>query len=842
MTNRTGHVVVQTHWDREWYFTRERYLARLIRAASHFVAELDAGRLDSFLFDGQTIAAEDLLDACEPVLAARVRALMAAGRIVVGPWYVSADEFLVDGECLVRNLERGMASAAAFGNCQRVGYVPDTFGHIAQLPQILRGFGIDNAVLWRGCDHPPSEAEWRAPDGSGVLAVLLTQGYYQHPFNLPDWQTAVTAYFRSVAPAATTGHLLLTQGGDHLVTAGDMIGRVSAYNAAQDAFRLQLNDLESYIAAVRAEVGELPVITGELRQNRRAFVLPDVLSARRYLKQANQRAEDRLIGLVEPLLAATTWADAPYPRRYLERTWDLLLQQQPHDSICGCSVDAVHDEMMTRFAMLDDRLDALVGMAAQASGMTNDRAGLADRPTPFADDARCTLFNPSPKRCSGWVEAELFLAGAAGAGLSATRADGKPIDIAVIAVAPHQAFTSPLDDFPDHVAGHLYRVAFRTELHGLEMAPVELAQASASEPGTAGAAIGNAHYEVRVDGDALVLTDRASGRRFSGLLAIESTLDAGDSYTYSPPRNPATSRARIVHWQASGIGTACETLTIDLVLDQPAGLSADRTGPAGAVRSEGRLVLRLLDGEPLLRAALTWHNRACDHRLRLVLPLPEAVATSASDGGFAWTTRPVVLAEVPEAPSRTEARVSVNPSHGAIAAGPFGFVHRGLQEFEVERSGDGDRLGITLLRSVGWLSRRDLVTRGVGAGPDMATPGAQCLGEQQYDFALTLDAVRDALLDRAAAWRRPPALLRGHASAAPHGLTLADDRLQVSSLRRVNDAIELRLWNPTGDAVPVELPGWDVEAVDLARRPRADWTGQVAPFGIATLLLRRARP
>lgn len=843
MTDKTGHVVVQTHWDREWYFTRERYLARLIRAASHFVAELDAGRLDSFLFDGQTIAAEDLLDASEPALAARVRALIAEGRIVVGPWYVSADEFLVDGECLIRNLERGMASAAALGNCQRVGYVPDTFGHIAQLPQILRGFGIDNAVLWRGSDHPASEAEWRAPDGSGVLAVLLTQGYYQHPFNLADWQAAVTAYFRAVAPAATTGHLLLTQGGDHLVTAGDMIGRVGAYNAAQDEFRLELSDLERYIATVRAEVGELSVIAGELRQNRRAFVLPDILSTRRYLKEANQRAEDRLIGLVEPLLAATAWGDAPYPRRYLERTWDLLLQQQPHDSICGCSVDAVHDEMMTRFAMLDDRLDALVGMAARAGGMTNDRAGLADRPAPFADDARCTLFNPNSKRVSGWVEAELFLAGAACAGLSATRTDGKPIELATIAVAPHRAFTSPLDDFPDHVAGHRYRVAFRTALDGLDMAAVELAPAPASAHGTAGDAIGNAQYEVRVDGDALILTDRASGRRFAGLFAIESTLDAGDSYTYSPPRNPATSRARIAHWRASGIGTACETLTLDLVLDQPAGLDDDRIGPAGdVVRSEGRLVLRLLAGEPLLRAALTWHNRACDHRLRLVLPLPEAVDSTASDGGFAWTTRPVVLAEVPDAPSRTEARVSVNPSHSAIAAGPFGFVHRGLQEFEVERSGDGDRLGVTLLRSVGWLSRRDLVTRGVGAGPDMETPGAQCLGEQRYDFALTLDAKRDALLDRAAAWRRPPALLRGHASAAPHGLTLSDDRLQVSSLRLVDDAIELRLWNPTGDAVPVALPGWRAEAVDLARRPRADWAGQVAPFGIATLLLRRARP
>lgn len=850
MSKAIGHVVVQTHWDREWYFTRERTLARLIRAASHFVAELEAGKLDSFLFDGQTIAAEDLLAACEPALADRLRTLMADGRLVLGPWYVSADEFLVDGECLIRNLERGMATAQALGNCQRVGYVPDTFGHRAQMPQILQGFGIDNAVLWRGSDHPRSEAWWQAPDGSQVFAVLLTQGYYQHPFNMPDrrhpsngpdWQKAVADYFKSVKPAATTGHLLLTQGGDHLITAAGMADRLAAFNAEQDEFRSEQSRLEDYIASVRAETGDLAVLSGELRQNDRAFVLPDVLSTRRYLKEANQRAEDRLIGLVEPLLAVTAWQDKAFPKRYLAATWDLLLQQQPHDSICGCSVDAVHDEMMTRFAALSDRMDALIETAGLTSGRTENRAILTDRLSPFADDRRCTLFNASPKRADGWVEAEVFLAGAGAAGLSAMRMDGEAIDVAFLAVEPHRAFTSPLDDFPAHVAGHRYRLAFRTELQGLEMAAIELKDEPAHDD-TTGEVVRNEHFELRVDGTgrALRLTDRTSGLEYAGLFAIESTLDAGDSYNYSPPPRPEISRADVIGWRTSGIGTACETLTLDLALDQPAGLAPDRVGAAAdRVRSEGRLTLRLLAGEPMVRATLTWHNAARDHRLRLVLPLPEPVADTASDGGFAWTTRPVTFAEVPDAPSRAEARVSVNPSHSAVAAGPFGFIHRGLQEFEVERSAAGDRLGITLLRSVGWLSRRDLVTRGMGAGPDMATPGAQCLGEHRYDFALSLDTEAVALLGRAAAWRRPPALLRGHAPPSPAGMTLSDERLQVSSLRRLDDAIELRVWNPTGDAVPVYLPGWETNAIDLAREPLPEWQGNVAPFGIQTLLLSR---
>jgi mannosylglycerate hydrolase len=68
----------------------------------------------------------------------------------VGPWYILMDEFLVSGETIVRNLEMGLDRAAAFGGAMEVGYLPDMFGHIAQMPQILAQFGFDHAVVWRG--------------------------------------------------------------------------------------------------------------------------------------------------------------------------------------------------------------------------------------------------------------------------------------------------------------------------------------------------------------------------------------------------------------------------------------------------------------------------------------------------------------------------------------------------------------------------------------------------------------------------------------------------------------------------------------------------------------------
>ncbi|MFO0323859.1 MAG: hypothetical protein ACK50D_02495, partial [Burkholderiales bacterium] len=302
-TPRPVAVVVQTHWDREWYFDHQTYVARLLDVMARVVEQLERGDLEQFLFDGQTAAYEDLMANAEPVLAERVQALVQAGRIVLGPWYVMADEFLVSGESLLRNLEIGMAYANAAGNCQRVGYLPDTFGHVGQMPQLLRNMDIDNAVLWRGLDSPVAEWQWQAPSGHDVGGILLTEGYYQHPLNVPDWQAALEKDLDTIAPRSLARELLLTQGGDHLAPVAEVGARIAAFNAAQARWTLTQTTLADHVARALAQTeGRRTVRRGQLRDNARAFVLPDVLSTRRHLKRLNQAAEDRML-LVEALWA-----------------------------------------------------------------------------------------------------------------------------------------------------------------------------------------------------------------------------------------------------------------------------------------------------------------------------------------------------------------------------------------------------------------------------------------------------------------------------------------------------------------------------------------------------------
>ena len=853
-------VVVQTHWDREWYYPHQTFLARLLRVMQQVVEQLESGQLSSFLFDGQVSAIEDFYAHAEPELVERVRTHVHSGRIVIGPWYIMADEFLCAGESLVRNLELGIARAAQHGRCQQVGYLPDTFGHIAQMPQILRGFGIDNAVAWRGIDAAQSEIAWQAPDGSGVFTVFLTEGYYQHPFNTADWRGALNTYLAKIVNRSGGGELLLTQGGDHLLTVENLQQKIEAYNAQQGDFHLTQRSLEEYIRSVQARhsLEALPAISGELRENQTAFVLPDVLSTRQYLKAQNQLLEDRLTGLVEPLLALAWPAlneAGSYPQHYLEQTWQLLIEQHAHDSICGCSVDEVHREMEVRFTQLHQRLDALTQQAQLALGMRNDRVSFQrdeGAPSPFADDSHFTLFNPSPKVRSGWQLVSLFLSGERRDDLVVETIAGDTLPSILVSSKACEEFQSPIDDFPDMTVGHRYTLAVKVELAGSALLRCAVKGAEGGGVNTAVAeapvAIENGYYRLSVDGNQVLIEDKQTGCQYRDALSLVSELDGGDTYNFSPvstDRFSAQIDSACARSNVSADGAhALQTLELNLSLKQPAELDEERNPSSDTVKSHGVLQLRLLPEDEYIDAQLDWDNRARDQRLRLQLSLGTCVASSGADSAFHWVERETIYRDDSPVSGQQESPVAVFPTYSAVSAGPVGFIHRGLQEAELIRAGNEDRLGITLIRSVGWLSRRDLKTRGLGAGPDLATPEAQCQRSHQFRFAFSLRQPQSvSLLNRADSWRKPISLLRGIGSGSVLQLQMASPTLQVSSLRRVMrgsvPALELRVWNPASEEVTAKFNCDDFDRVELSGKSclaATDSATLVKPHQIATFV------
>ena len=355
------HIVSHTHWDREWYLPFQIFRARLVKMIDSLLNILSKeADFRYFTLDGQTIVLEDYLE-IRPDKAEELKKRIKEGRILIGPWYILPDEFLVSGESLIRNLILGEKISRKFGRVMRIGYTPDTFGHIEEMPQILRGFEIDNFVFWRGYtadEKRRSEFIWRAKDGSEVIAVNLPDGYF-NAYNLTingfeEFERKVKEKADRLKSYATTKNILLMNGEDHLFPEEKLPEYINIYQNKHPEDTLFHSNLEIFLKEVRKNKSELEIFSGELRDCKRTPILSGVLSTRIYIKQKNERCEVLLEKYVEPFSVLSYLFGMEYPSYLIWQAWKYLLQNQTHDGICGTSVDEVHREMLTRYAWVEE--------------------------------------------------------------------------------------------------------------------------------------------------------------------------------------------------------------------------------------------------------------------------------------------------------------------------------------------------------------------------------------------------------------------------------------------------------------------------------------------------------
>lgn len=186
------HLIINTHWDREyrWSFSETQF--RLAEAVDDLIdiMQKDPG-FAYFHTDSQSSMLDDYLD-IRPERAEELKKLVADGRILTGPWYTLPAEFLVSGEALTRNLLMGHKIANRLGRVMKAGYNIFSWGQVSQLPQIYHQFGMDTIVFYRGVDQSKLktlEFQWEAPDGTRVLG--LTFGAY-HRLNF--WRYVYLPY------------------------------------------------------------------------------------------------------------------------------------------------------------------------------------------------------------------------------------------------------------------------------------------------------------------------------------------------------------------------------------------------------------------------------------------------------------------------------------------------------------------------------------------------------------------------------------------------------------------------------------------------------------------------
>jgi alpha-mannosidase len=427
----TIHLVSHTHWDREWYLTFQQFRLKFIHLMDRLLEILNSDpNFKYFLLDGQTILLEDYLQVrpeCEPDL---IR-FIENGRLLIGPWYVSPDEFLIAPESHIRNLLEGDKLCQKYGGKMLVGYLPDTFGHIGQMPQILQGFGIGTACLWRGLDDLPCELIWQAPDGSNVQLANLRNSYSNAAglttSNPDKFINEILEQYASLSHYSNVGQILLMHGTDHMEPAVDLTTAVGTFQRKVEQISLTISSLPLYFDAVRSRLtslgDQIPIITGELRSSKHAALLQNVLSTRIWLKQRNHNCENELLKWVEPLNVWTSLLTVTHSAResvkntilhdiltnrnsIIRHNWKLLMQCHPHDSICGTSIDQVANEMRIRFDQVDQINHELVNQCLRKITDQIDTR-LADNLLPSVDQqyimSTIVIFNPNDMAQTGLV-------------------------------------------------------------------------------------------------------------------------------------------------------------------------------------------------------------------------------------------------------------------------------------------------------------------------------------------------------------------------------------------------------------------------------------------------------
>lgn len=792
----TVHLVPHTHWDREWYRPFQAFRMRLVELVDRVLEMLESDPAFRFTLDGQCATIDDYLE-IRPEEEVRIRRFVGEGRLVIGPWQILMDEFLCSGETMIRNLELGIGRARQLGGSLSAGYLPDMFGHVAQMPQLLRRAGMEHAMVWRGVpaaiDH--HRFAWSAPDGSAVSTEYLVDGYGNaaHLFAIPARSAdGVRVLHEAMRPFGGEEHLLAMYGSDHVVPPLDLTERVTTLNADQESYDVQVETLAEYLAAV-PWTDELPTWQGEMRSSARANLLMGVNSARIDLKQAGGRAELALERYAEPLQAL--WGDpSASPEPYLRLAWRRLIENSAHDSICGCSLDEVVDQVIVRYAEAEQIARGLAGRAADyvAAGLPRDvvavlnptpaaRAGLVEVSALIPAAWKTVTFETGngerlPTQELGRSEPVVFTEQMAGhdvpniyrrihgrelfgrylRGFSIEVVDGLPevrldvdtepdpvwLDVAEMKRTIDEAVGANPDE-PWRV--RVVAAARRLMLVQVPVPPLGVTTIRAVEgpadvvdPVVASEGhLANGVLTVDVMDDGTLRLESADGIVLDGVGRLVDGGDRGDSYNHAPPANDRLidTPVRINH-RVVEVGPLRAVLEVERTYRWPRGLATegDARDADESARDDDEVEVEVIM-QVELRSGEPFVRLSLDFENRaddhrLRLHVPIARSTVTSAAEGQFAV--VERSGTPEQ-GHGEVPLPTYPARTFVDAGGAAVLTRHIVEYELLEERE---LAVTILRATGLISRDDNAYREDPAGPQLAIPSGQCRRAWRLEVAI----------------------------------------------------------------------------------------------------------
>jgi len=783
--NKKVYIISHSHWDREWYMAYEQHHMRLVELMDDLLELFEtAPDFNSFHLDGQTIILDDYLQV-RPEKREAIQQAIDAEKLRIGPFYILQDDFLISSESNVRNMLIGMEESRKWGTPVMLGYFPDTFGNMGQTPQMMKQVGLEAAAFGRGVkpigfDNQVLEAEnyssqysemwWKGPDQTEIFGLLFAN-WYSNGNEIPaEKEAAIRFWDQKLADAeqyASTDHLLMMNGVDHQPVQKDITKAIRLANELYPEYEFIHSNFTDYLATVQQDLPQdLGAVEGELTSQETDgwYTLANTASARVYLKQWNTKVQRQLENVTEPLATMAYEVTGKYPHDQLDYAWKTLMQNHPHDSICGCSVDSVHREMIPRFEKANEVGRFLAQEALDQLATAIDTSGFSKESYPFVvfntagmtktGSAVITL-ELERKRFAEGIPEELYqeLAEQPKKYYHVETSDKKQIPALVSEEVVSFGYDLPKDRFRvPYMARYVTIELPIDEMPAFSWETFALVEGVADEKQEsmitqAGSCIENQFVHVSIEQNGtLTLLDKTTGQEFEELLTFEDVGDIGNEYIFKQPENEKAilskdqprSTVEIIK-DTSEIAQIKLTQTIDIPISADARLEKEQQ----MVREfRFRQAQRAKETKPLTITTLitlraeskkidfktTIDNQMKDHRLRVLFPTKLHVEQHEADSIFEVVARPNQVSaswENPTNPQHQHAFVQLGDESQGITIGNFG-----LNEYEIL---DGKTIAVTLLRCVGEM----------GDWGYFPTPEAQCLGVHQFDYSLEVHSGKD---------------------------------------------------------------------------------------------------
>lgn len=747
------HVVPHSHWDREWYFTTSRSKIYLMKDFKDVLDTLESQEdFKYFMIDAQASLLDDYLK-WRPEDESRIKNLVQKGKLTIGPWYTQTDQLVISGESIVRNLYYGIDRCKDFGNPMMVGYVPDSFGQSAQMPQIYKGFGIDSSLFWRGVSDDmvdTTEFMWKGSDGSKVLAVQIPFGYY-YGGNIPEEEEDLKKYLKEqigkLKDKASTNNVYFPNGFDQAPIRKNLPDILRKANKVDSENEYEISSIENYMKAVRADRSEFNELQGEFVNGKHMRIHKSIFSSRSDLKIMNNKLENYIVNVLEPLLTLSHSLGNEYPHLVLKDIWKLMFENAAHDSIGACNSDTTNEDVYTRYKQARDLSTNLLDLHMRliSTQIKNNN-----------EEITLTLFNPLPEERNEVIEFEAYIPSE---DFIIKNTKGEILNYVVKSKEDitDYVLTQTIRLNPSkkiYIPTTVYRATIALNAKDIpSLGYTQLVfELNTKNPHTVEKVnintIENDFFKITSNTNGSVeIFDKTSNKNYSNQGVIEDNGDDGDSYNYSPPRGDIYVSSLNSKSETKVLKSVVqEELVLNYSLNIPASLEERAEGKTSAVMPvEMRIILNA--GKEVIKFKVKIeNNEALSHRVRVLFNTEIASKFSIADQQFGIIERPTELKEDLALWKRDEENWQEKPitieamqSFVTLEDGNRGMalITECVREYQIVGE-NFDTIALTLFRSFGYMGRENLLYRpGRASGEKIiATPDAQLLKELNFDFGL----------------------------------------------------------------------------------------------------------